>query len=131
MPPWIAALFQPIAAIFTAREQRKAAREAAIAKLSLASAEQLHKIELNKDEWESLKVADQAASWKDEYVTVSVVSIFNIIVVGGLASAFGYPQVLTGIGTAVQSLSNAGVDVGFLLEATILAAIGLSVWKKF
>ena len=69
MPPWIAALFQPIAAIFTAREQRKAAREAAIAKLSLASSEQLHKIELNKDEWESLAVQGLNGTWKVEYVS--------------------------------------------------------------
>jgi hypothetical protein len=51
-------------------------------------------------------------------------------VIGGLASAFGYPQILIGVGTAIKSLSTAGVDVGFIMEATIMAAIGLSIWKK-
>jgi len=130
MPSWIIALFKPIAEVLKAREQRKAAREAALAKLAMASAENAQALELNKDEWEALQVQGMDKSWKDEYVTVSVVSIFNIIVVGGLAAAFGHPEILTGIGTAVQALSSAGVDVGFLLEATILSAIGLSVWKK-
>ena len=131
MPVWITALFKPVADIFTAREQRKAAREAAQAKLLQANADGAQQIELNKDEWEQLAVVGLAGTWKDEYVTVSVVSIFNIIVVGGIASAFGYPQMLNGIGVSIQALSTAGVDVGFLLEATILAGLGLSVWKKF
>ena len=128
---WLSILIGPIADILKARTQRKAAKEAAVGKLAQASHEGALKIELNKDEYEVVATQGLTASWKDEYVTVSVVSIFNIIVVGGLASAFGYPQILAGIVEAIVALSTVGVDVGFLLEATILAAIGLSVWKKF
>jgi hypothetical protein len=96
----------------------------------MATAEGQQKIELNKDEYEVLATQGLAGTWKDEYVTVSVVSILNTIVIGGLASAFGYPQILIGVGTAIKSLSTAGVDVGFIMEATIMAAIGLSIWKK-
>ena len=131
MPSWIAALFKPVADIFTAREQRKAAREAAQAKLLQGKAEGAQQLELNKDEWEQIAVPGLQGTWKDEYVTVSVVSIFNLILLGGVLTAFGYPQVLTGVGIAMESLSTAGVDVGFLLEATILAGLGLSIWKKF
>ena len=131
MPAWITSLFQPIASIFQERERRKAAREAASAKLAAATAQNVQQLELNKDEYEAIATQGLAATWKDEYVTVSVVSIFNLIVVGGIASAYGHTQILTGVATAVQALSTAGVDVGFLLEATVLAAIGLSVWKKF
>jgi hypothetical protein len=125
-----AGLFSPVADIFKAREARKAAKEAAAAKLAMATAEGQQKIELNKDEYEVLATQGLAGTWKDEYVTVSVVSILNTIVIGGLASAFGYPQILIGVGTAIKSLSTAGVDVGFIMEATIMAAIGLSIWKK-
>ena len=125
-----AGLFKPVADIFKAREQRKAAKEAAQAKLAQGKAEGAQQIELNKDEYEAVATSGLDATWKDEYVTVSIVSILNLIVVGGIASAFGYPQVLTGVGVAVQSLSTAGVDVGFLMEATVMAAIGLSIWKK-
>jgi hypothetical protein len=131
MPSWISALFAPIAGIFTAREQRKAAKEAALGKLAQASQEGALKVELNKDEYEIVATQGLASTWKDEYATVSVVSILNIIVIGGVASAFGHPEVLEGIIASVVALTEVGVDVGFLLEATVLAAIGLSVWKKF
>ena len=127
----LSSLFKPIAGIIGKRQDRKAAKEAAGAKLVAARQAGDQKLELNKDEWEHLAIDGLAGTWKDEYITVSVVSIFNVIVLGGLASAFGYPQILAGIGTAIQALTLAGVDVGFLLEATILAGLGLSVWKKF
>ena len=131
MPTWITSLFKPVASLLAQRGQRKAAKEAAVSKLTQASADNAHALELKKDEWEALNVSLQGQTWKDEYITVSVVSIFNLVLVGGIATAFGYPQILNGVGIAVQSLVAAGVDVGFLLEATILAGLGLSVWKKF
>ena len=48
---------------------------------------------------------------------------------GGLASAFGYTQVLEGISVSITALSTAGVDVRFLAEVAVLAGLGLSVWK--
>ena len=131
MPAWVTALFAPVASIFNKRQERKMARETASAKLSQSKVDGGLKLDLNKDEWEQLQVKGMADSWKDEYVTVSIVSILNVIVVGGIASAFGYPEILTGIATSIQALNAAGVDIGFLLEATVLAGLGLSVWKRF
>lgn len=131
MPTWITALFKPVASVINKRQERKILKEAAIAKLSQSSQDDKQAINLNKDEWEALNVKGMDHTWKDEYVTVSVVSILNIIVVGGIATAFGFPQVLTGIGTAIGALGDVGVDVGFLLEATVLAGLGLSIWKRF
>lgn len=130
LPVWLSALFQPVADIVNKRQERKILKHAANAKLAQAVQAGDHAIELNKDEWEQLQVKGMDQTWKDEYVTVSIVGILNIIVVGGLASAFGYPQVLTGIGTAIAALSTAGVDVGFLMEAAVLAGLGLSIWKR-
>jgi len=130
MPNWVSALFKPVADIFAERERRKAAKEAAVAKLNMAKTTNAQELELNKDEWEALAVQGLDKSWKDEYITVSVVSIFNIIIAGGIFSAFGYNQLLIGVATAIQALTEAGVDVGFLLTATILSGLGLSVWKK-
>ena len=131
MPSWITGLFEPVASIINKRQERKILKDAAIAKLSQSAQDDKQSINLNKDEWEALNVKGMDHTWKDEYVTVSVVSILNIIVVGGLATAFGFPQVLTGIGTAIKALGDVGVDIGFLLEATILAGLGLSIWKRF
>lgn len=126
----VAGLFKPVTDIVIKRQERKMAQEAASAKLAHAKAENVQKLELNKDEWEQLAVPGLDKTWKDEYVTVSIVSIFNLILVGGVSAAFGHEEILVGVGLAIQALTAAGVDVGFLLTATVLAGLGLSVWKK-
>ena len=131
MPNWILALFKPIANIVQKRQERKLAQQSAKNKLMQSKQDNHQAISLNKDEWEQLTVRGMDTTWKDEYVTVSVLSIFNIIVIGGLLAAFGHPQVIEGIAIAMLSLSEVGVDVGFLMEAAVLAGLGLSVWKRF
>ena len=130
MKELFAGLLKPVTEIFQARERRKAARAAALAKLAAAQAQNAQQLNLNKDEWEQLQVKGLSQSWKDEYITVSVMSIFNLIVLGGVLAAFGEPQLLRGLGIAVQALGEQGVDVGFLLEAVALAGVGLSIWKR-
>jgi len=123
-------LIKPIVGLFSKRQERKLLREKTVAALSQSAQDNKHQININKDEWESLNVKTQEGTWKDEYVTVSLVSILNLIVLGGILTAFGFPQVLTGVGVAVNALGEAGVDVGFLLKAAVLAGLGLSVWKS-
>ena len=125
----VAALFKPISEAYQANQARKTARETARAKLELARSDQQHALELSDQEWEALSADKQDTSWKDEYVTVSVVSIINLIVIGGIAAAFGKPQILEGVAIGITALANAGVDVGFILNAVVLAAIGLKVWR--
>ncbi len=131
MPNWITGLFKPVASVLNKRTERKTLREGAINRLAQSAQDDTQEINLNKEEWEAINARLQDNTWKDEYVTVSIVSILNIIILGGLATAFGYPQVLTGIGTALKALTAAGVDMGFLMEATIMAGLGLSIWKRF
>ena len=131
MPAWITLLFKPVAALFAQREERKLARQGASAKLVQSRQDNAQTLDLNKDEWEQLQVKGMDQSWKDEYVTVSIVSILNIIVLGGILTAFDHPELLTGIAIAMTALTTAGVDIGFLMEAAVLAGLGLSIWKRF
>ena len=39
-------------------------------------------------------------------------------------------QILAGVAIAVNAIATAGVDLGFLMEATILSGLGLSIWKR-
>jgi len=131
MLSWITALLKPLTEVYGKRQARKAAAETARAKLTQASADDGHELELNKDEWEALNVKGMGETWKDEYVTVSILAILNLLVLGGLASAFGYPQILQGVILAIAAISEVGVDIGFLMEAAVLAGLGLSIWKRF
>jgi hypothetical protein len=127
----IGTLADSVTSLFRQRGERKAAKEAAKAKLAVAKQTGDYNIELSDQEWESIAQNKQGESWKDEYVTVSVVSIINMIVVGGIAAAFGHPEVLEGLALAITTLVSAGVDMGFLITATVLAALGLHIKRNF
>ena len=121
---------EPVAGIFKKREERKLAKVQNNGKHAEARQQNAAEVTFNDQELEHILAAQKQHSWTDEYATVSLLSILNLIVLGGIAAAFGYSQVLAGIGIAVTALVNAGVDVGFLMEAVTLSAVGLSVWRK-
>ena len=127
---WVTALTDPIAKAYQAKQELKAAKETAKAKITMSKQDNDYKVELSDQEWEALALEKSDTTWKDEYVTVSIVSIVNLIVVGGLAAAFGEPRVLEGMAIAIQALVAAGVDLAFIINAVVLAAIGLKIWRR-
>jgi len=124
------AVIAPLAQIVTNRQERKAATEQAAAKLVQSKQDGARQVLLKDQEIEAVLASGLGQTWKDEYVTVSLVSIINLLVIGGIAAAFGHGEVLQGLSIALQAIVAAGVNIGFLLEATVLAAIGLNVWRK-
>ena len=121
---------KPVVGLLGKRSDRKQAREGAAAKLLALKESGEQTLELTDAQWETVGQSLQPESWKDEYVTVSIVSLVNLIIIGGIASAFGAPQILAGTILAIKALTAAGVDLGFILNAVIMAAIGLKVWRK-
>lgn len=126
----ISGLVSPITNLLGKRQERKQAVQTAQVKLQQVQAGNAANIQMNDQEWEAIMAAMTSQSWKDEYVTISVVSFLNLIIIGGVAQAFGYPQILGGVAIAIGALVNAGVNIGFLLEAVILSAVGLSIWRR-
>lgn len=119
----------PIAGIFTKRQERKINQDSIKGKLAQSKQDDSTKVELTDAEWETVNQSLQNQTWKDEYVTVSIVSIINVIMVGGVASAFGYPQLIDGMVIALTKLAELGLDIGFLVTAVVLAAIGMKIWR--
>jgi hypothetical protein len=123
---------------FVARTERKAAEKSLEAKIAEKQIDASAQITFNTQEWERISAWANESTWKDEYVTVSVVSIFNLIVFGGIASAFGYPEILNGITTAVTTLNEVlenqdtgeATQLGIIMTTTILAGIGIYGFKK-
>ena len=123
---------------FTARAERKAAEKTLEAKITEKRLDTDAQVAFNQQEWEMLALWANESTWKDEYITVSVLLIFNLIVAGGIAAAFGYPQILEGIVTAVQTLNvvlenpetGEATALGQIMLATIFVGIGVYGWKK-
>jgi hypothetical protein len=99
----------------------------------LAQAKQEHQTEIvfNEQEIDRLNVRQKGNGLMDEYATISVLSILNIIVIGGILAAFGITEVLSGINLAIQTLQSVGVRVGLLMETVIGAAVGFHLVKRF
>jgi hypothetical protein len=127
----ISTLFQPLADSYKANQERKAAKEAAIVKIQQTQLEDANKVTLTDAEWEALAVANLNTSWKDEYVTIIITAPIVGILLGGLWTGLtGSKAVLEGMAIGLTSLASVGVDMGFLMNAVVLAAIGLKVWRK-
>lgn len=127
----IAGALKPAADAFQARVARKQAQETAAAKLAQAKFDGALQLEFNDQELERLSTALTEKTFKDEYITISIVLIVNLFVVGGILTAFGYPELLDGVVMGVERLVAVGVDMGFIIEAVVFAGVGLSVWRKF
>jgi hypothetical protein len=123
-------LISPITDIIKKKQERKQARESAAAKLKQLSMDNDANVTFNDQEWEALAQTAKGETWTDEYATVSILSIVNLVVLGGILSAFGKPELLTGVVLAISTMAQVGIDIGFLAEAVVLAAIGLTVWRK-
>lgn len=119
----------PISKIFTKREERKINKDTIKGKIQQARQGDATAITLTDAEWETVSTGLQDSTWKDEYVTVSVVSIFNLFIIGGISAAFGHPEILEGTTLGIQALVAAGVDLGMILTAVVFAAIGLKLWR--
>ena len=119
----------PVSSILNKRTERKMAVESADAKLAQIKQDGVTKVELNEQDIEALRTKQNESTWKDEYTLLSVLSIMNIIVLGGIAKAFGFPEILAGVVYAVQELNAVGVDTGELIRVSVYAGLGLSVWK--
>lgn len=128
---FFAGLIKPASDAFQARTQRKQAEESAKAKLALARQEGAQGLTMTDAEWEAIGQRLQGESWKDEYVTVSFVSIVNFVIIGAVLKAFGYPLLLDGMLDAIVRLkTDLELDMNFLITAIVLAAVGLKVWRQ-
>lgn len=134
MTPWqiVTGILQPVADVINKRQERKQAKDEAQAELVIARQQNRHEITLQDTQLEHILSQKQDTTWKDEYVTVSLVSIVNLLIVGGLEAAYRGEDafVLEGLAMAIGAMVQAGVDVGFLITAAVLAGLGLSIWKK-
>ena len=120
---------QPIAGVLNKRTERKMAKTAITGKLQAQKQGDATNITLTDAEWETVGQSMQDKTWKDEYVTVSIVSLVNLIIVGGVAQAFGYPQLIEGVVISLQAFKEVGLDIGMLVTAVVFAALGLKLWR--
>lgn len=123
-------LLGPVMEFFKSKQEEKANREIAAAKIKELTIEQGTQLELSRAQWEAIAVQQTSESWKDEYVTLIVTLPLVLIMLGGVYGAFTQDmRLLEGIISGITALEVLGLDMGTLMMAVVLAAIGLRYCK--
>lgn len=125
-----AGLVKPLVGMKNKKTDRKIAQDSIKGKLALVKEQGVQNVQLSESEWEQIGQTQMESSWKDEYVTVSIISVFNLIFVGAVAKAFGHPEILSGVVEGINTVNEVGGDFGFLLKITVGAALGIYVWRR-
>lgn len=126
----ISSVIKPVAGIFQKKEERKLTKIKTQAKIAHAKEKNETEITLTDADWESLSIKSQDETWKDEYITVLITLPIAMLLAGGIWLAFtGDSRLLDGTNTGIKALSEAGVDMGKLMYAVVLAAVGLKMWR--
>jgi hypothetical protein len=117
--------------IFKMRNEQRINKEIASAKVKQATIEGQTQLEMTSAQWEALAVQQTENSWKDEYVTIVITSPLLLLLIGGVYGAItGDTRIIVGAGAAIEAIESTGVELGFLMNSVVLAAIGLKFWRK-
>ena len=135
-------LLQPITSLFTSavsgvtkvfveKQKRKTLAVSTKAKLNQSVQDGKLKVTLTDSEWEAIKAHGEQGTWKDEYVTILITFPYLMLILGSVSLIFFDDSRLTAsaIG-ALDAMDKVGIDMGFLMEAVVFAAIGLKIWRK-
>ena len=127
----ITAGIEAVGGFFKKREDRKINKDSAIAKLQQMKQGDATNITLTDAEGEAVLARGLTESWKDEYVTILITAPYALLILGAVYLVFsGDSRLLDGATQAISGLEAVGVDMGFLMEAVVLGALGLKIWRK-
>lgn len=135
---WLTTLAAPFTAMINGvsgyvskKQEARANKESAIIKLKQSKQDGEQQTTLTDAEGEAVLANGLASSWKDEYVTIVITFPIVLIMFGTVYFAFTQDDRMLVAGVeSIKALESAGVDMGFLMEAVVLAAISLKIWRK-
>jgi hypothetical protein len=107
--------------------ERKRAKEAIEGNIKMAKVQGENQAKVDIADWERLSKAQEDNTWKDEYITVSLVAPINVIVLDSvlMAMGFGDGSATRGVLAAMATLNQQDIPIGDLMA--IAVAAGLSV----
>ena len=116
--------------VITKRTERLENKDNIAGRIALAKQEGQDRIELSLAEWENLKAQNQNGEWKDEFVTVIILTPFITSMLGALLAPFGLTELAEASTNQFTAINNMGIDYSLILVMVISAAIGIRAWKK-
>ena len=128
----IKGVVEPVVGLFTKKVERKAAKDQIDGTVRVAKLNNEAQVAIQTADWEILSKAQEKDTWKDEYITLSVFSVFNAIILGSVAASFGFTggdTLVDGVLTGVQTLDSLDGNVGDLMWMVAAAALSIKGWN--
>ncbi len=122
---WWQAIFKPISDMVTAGTKRKQAKETGLQKIQQAQVDGKNDLDMTDAEWEAVNAGKADSSYKDEFVTVTVLLWMWV----GMYGAIWDRNVLDSVKVFLDFCTTNDVDMGNLSTVVIMAAVGLKVWR--
>ena len=116
--------------VLNKRTERIQNKDNIAGRIALAKQEGQDRIELSLAEWENLKAKNENGEWKDEFVTVIILTPFITSMLGALLAPFGLTELAEASTNQFMAIKDMGIDYSLILVMVISAAIGIRAWKK-
>ena len=117
-----------ISGMYQSRQDRQKLKISTMGKLEGAKLQNKKEITLTDQEWEAVNANKADSTWKDEFVTVVILWPYIQLFIGGLEVGFKKTsRILDSLEASLTILATLGVDIGFLMTAVVMAAIGLKI----
>ena len=133
--PWIPALISGAVELFKGRQERKAAKDAATAKLKINVQKGKHELQMTDADWESISASSMEGSWKDEWMVLVATAPIVTLFIGAAVTIFS-PETGTRVldaGRQMVDILN-GIDTsstyGIVLLAAVSASLGIRLIKR-
>lgn len=100
-------------------------------KAQMAKQSDATQITLTDAEWETVAKQTEGGTWKDEFVTIVIMSPICMLITGAMYQAVtGDPMVMDGALAGIDALKELNLEYDKLAEIVVFAGVGLSIWRK-
>ena len=127
----ISAVVGIIGSAFEKREERKINEKSLDAKLAIKRDDNTTEVTFNEQDWELLSKRNENNSWKDEYITLSMLFPVNVVF---LSVFFGVilarPDLIDAAIKAVDAVKTLVPNYEYLLGLVITAGLSIKALKK-
>lgn len=127
----VSGLVAPVANAYAKKQDRKINETNARAKIAQAKQSGEKEVTLKDAEWEAVNADKANTTWKDEFVTILIMSPFILVICGVVEILWRGEahQIIPAVNTMYTALKEINVDLGFLMNAVVLSALGLKIWR--
>lgn len=127
----ISAVASVIGGAFEKREERKINEKTLDAKLTMKRNDNSTEVAFNEQDWEILSKRNENNTWKDEYITISMLVPVNVVFLSVFIGVlFAEPDIIAASKQAVDAMKELVPNYEYLLGLVVMAGLSIKAIKR-